>query len=209
MDREELRKNKERVLELVRSLNVKEFTEEDKELFISDLERMGFFTAPASINGHQCYEGGLMCHSLNVYEAAMMLKQTFMAERPDIFEKISDDSIIIASLFHDMCKVDLYFRKVSTQVSAPNFGRAVSRLPIGHGEKSVVMLLQMGVPLSDEEICAIRWHMGAWGVNRNDSDELANYREADKHYPLVSLIHLADTIATKFTERPPATINRW
>ena len=150
-----------------------------------------------------------MCHSLNVCESALLLKRTLMAERPDIFEKISDASIIVASLLHDMCKSDLYFRKRTAQtgLGQAEFGTDPGALPIGHGEKSVVMLLQMGLGLTDAEICAIRWHMGSWSVNQADSEERGYFRAAEKKYPLVTLIQLADTIASKFTERPPATIN--
>lgn len=204
MDKEELKKIKQRILELLRSTGV-----DDIEYFIEELERSGYFTAPASMKNHLCFEGGLMCHSLNVCEAALTLKKTLMAERPDIFEKISDESIIIASLLHDMCKADFYFRKrnAQTEFGQAEFGTQPGGLPIGHGEKSVVMLLQMGLGLTDAEICAIRWHMGSWSVNQADKEERGYFRAAENKYPLVTLIQLADTIASKFTERPPATIN--
>ncbi len=204
MDKEELKKVKARIIELLKSTEI-----EDMEYFIGELEKSGYFTAPASMKNHLCFEGGLMCHSLNVCEAALTLKKTLMEERPDIFEKVSDASIIIASLLHDMCKSDLYFRKRNAQIEfgQAEFGTDPGSLPIGHGEKSVVMLLQMGLGLTDAEICAIRWHMGAWSVNQADSEEKGAFRAAEKRYPLVTLIQLADTIASKFTERPPATIN--
>ena len=204
MDKDELKKVKARIIELLKSTGI-----EDLDYFLSELEHSGYFTAPASMKNHLCFEGGLMCHSLNVCEAALLLKKTLMADRPDIFEKISDASIIVASLLHDMCKADLYFRKraAQTEFGQAEYGTDPGALPIGHGEKSVVMLLQMGLGLTDAEICAIRWHMGAWSVNQADSEEKGNFRAAEKRYPLVTLIQLADTIASKFTERPPATIN--
>ncbi len=204
MEKEELKKVKARVIELLRSTGI-----EDMDYFLEELEKSGFFTAPASMKNHLCFEGGLMCHSLNVCEAALLLKKTLMAERPDIFEKISDESIIVASLLHDMCKSDLYYAKRGAQTGfgQAEFGTNPGTLPIGHGEKSVVMLLQMGLGLTDAEICAIRWHMGAWSVNQADSEERGNFRAAETKYPLVTLIQLADTIASKFTERAPATIN--
>ena len=204
MDKEELKKVKARIIELLKSCEI-----EDMDYFLEELEKSGYFTAPASMKNHLCFEGGLMCHSLNVCEAALTLKKTFLAERPDIFEKISDASIIVASLLHDMCKSDLYYRKrnAAMEFGQAEFGTDPGTLPIGHGEKSVVMLLQMGLGLTDAEICAIRWHMGSWSVNQADSEERNNFRAAEKRYPLVTLIQLADTIASKFTERPPATVN--
>ncbi|MBD5255253.1 MAG: HD domain-containing protein [Barnesiella sp.] len=204
MDKTELKKTKDRVIELIRSTGI-----DDIDYFLQELEHSGFFTAPASMKNHLCFEGGLMCHSLNVCETALDLKKMLMASRPDIFEKVSDESIIIASLLHDMCKSDIYNRRRAAQTGfgQAEFTTSPGQLPIGHGEKSVVMLLQMGLPLTDAEICAIRWHMGAWSVNQANNEEREHFRAAEKRYPLVTLIQLADTIASKFTERPPATIN--
>lgn len=200
MEKEELKKHKEHFLELLRSTSI---DPEDMEYFIHQLETSGFFTAPASMKNHLCFEGGLMLHSLNVYEAAVALKKTFIEERPDIFEKIPDDSIKIAALLHDVCKANLYFKRHGAQVDygKAEYGTDYSGLPIGHGEKSVVMLLQMGLPMEDSEVCAIRWHMGAWSVNPSNSEEMGNYRKAEDMYPLVTLIHMADTAAARFTER--------
>ncbi|HBC20931.1 MAG TPA: HD family phosphohydrolase [Porphyromonadaceae bacterium] len=198
MDKEELKRHKARFLELLRGTGI-----DDMDYFIAQLEKSGFFEAPASMKNHLCFEGGLMLHSLNVYEAAMMLKQTFIKERPDIFEKISDESITIAALLHDVCKANQYFRKRGAQVDfgKAEFGTDYSALPIGHGEKSVVMLFQMGLGLEDSEVCAIRWHMGAWSIDRCSSEETGNYRKAEELFPLVTLIQMADTAAAKFTER--------
>ena len=128
MDKEELKKIKARIIELLRSTGIDEMDE-----FIGELEQSGFFTAPASMKNHLCFEGGLMCHSLNVCEAALSLKKMLMADRPDIFEKVSDESIIIASLLHDMCKSDIYFPKRGAQTGfgQAEFGSAPGALPIG------------------------------------------------------------------------------
>ena len=199
-----MKKVKNRIIDLLKSTGI-----DDIDYFLEELENSGFFTAPASMKNHLCFEGGLMCHSLNVCEAALTLKKTFMTERPDIFDNISDESIIVASLLHDMCKSDIYHRKRGAQIEfgQAEFGTDPGALPIGHGEKSVVMLLRMGFGLTDAEISAIRWHMGAWSVNQSDNEERNSFRTAEKLYPLVTLIQLADTIASKFTERPPMTIN--
>ncbi len=106
MDKEELKEHKEHFLSLLRSTSIP-----DVELLIEDLEHAGFFTSPASMKNHLCYEGGLMIHSLNVYEAAIKLRNAFKETRPDVFERISDESIIIAALLHDVCKAGSYFRK--------------------------------------------------------------------------------------------------
>jgi 23S rRNA maturation-related 3'-5' exoribonuclease YhaM len=42
---------------------------------ISKLEELGFFEAPASSRFHLSCKGGLAEHSMNVYEAAVMLRE--------------------------------------------------------------------------------------------------------------------------------------
>lgn len=204
MDREELKKYKDEFLGLLRSTGIEEIDD-----FINELENTEFFKAPASMNGHLCYEGGLMIHSLNVYYAARRIRDAFADMRPDVFEKISDESLIIASLLHDMCKADLYVKKreARQEFGQSQYSTTYGSLPIGHGEKSVVRLLQMGLGLTDAEICAIRWHMGAWSVNDSDSEEKGNFRRAVDNYPLVALIQLADTAAAQIIERKYTTIN--
>ena len=64
------------------------------------METTDFFTAPASTRFHAAYEGGLLEHSLNVY-------QVF---RDKHFEEGSDDpeSVAIVTLLHDLCKAGFY-----------------------------------------------------------------------------------------------------
>lgn len=77
MDKEELKKVKARILELLKSTGI-----EDMDYFLDELEKSGYFTAPASMKNHLCFEGGLMCHSLNVCEQALNLKKMLMADVP-------------------------------------------------------------------------------------------------------------------------------
>lgn len=44
---------------------------ENIDYVLEDLDSWGFFDAPASAQGHGAYPGGLVEHSLNVYDAAM------------------------------------------------------------------------------------------------------------------------------------------
>ena len=66
------------------------------------LESSDFYTAPASTKYHGAYEGGLLEHSLNVYTELQKLKTVY----PEI--NCSEESLIIVSLFHDLCKVNSY-----------------------------------------------------------------------------------------------------
>ena len=57
---------------------------ENIDYIIEDLESWGFFEAPASAQGHYAYPGGLLDHSLNVYDAAMNSREWLIKTRPDL-----------------------------------------------------------------------------------------------------------------------------
>lgn len=179
---------------------------ENIDYVIEDLEAWGFFEAPASSQGHGAYPGGLLEHSLNVYDAAMATRQSLVAARPDLEKQLPADSVAIAALLHDVCKANFYQltkRKKRNEIGifeeVEQYEIHDENFPVGHGEKSVILLLQSGLDLTDDEIYAIRWHMGPWNLSRDDE---RFYRQAGRQSALQPLIHAADTIASALLERP-------
>lgn len=193
--------NKARFCEILRATG-----RENIEYVIEDLESWGFFEAPASSQGHHAYPGGLLEHCLNVYDAAMSTRAATIAMRPDLESELPEDSIAIAALLHDVCKANYYKlvkRKKRNEIGVYEEAEVYEIhdeiFPVGHGEKSVILLLQSGLDLTDDEIYAIRWHMGPWNLSREDEKY---YRQSGKITPLQPLIHAADTIASAIYERP-------
>ena len=60
------------------------------EEVISYLEKAGFFTAPASTSFHLNKEGGLMEHSMNVYNMAMALRPSIVVAKPEVSRPLWD-----------------------------------------------------------------------------------------------------------------------
>jgi hypothetical protein len=199
----DIKANKEEFLELLRS------TKRDGiEDVITDLEELGFFTAPASAGHHLNVEGGLVLHSINTCKAALAIWEGMKPLEPSLATEVKRDSIIIASLLHDVCKSDIYKRSVKKRKNAlgqwedcEGYKVSYKDFPMGHGEKSVILLLCSGLDLSDEEMLAIRWHMGAWGINMNSYEDERCYDTARALYPLVSIIQTADGLAAAILER--------
>jgi len=153
-----------------------------------------FFQSPASSKYHANYAGGLYDHSMNVLNYAKELYLTSKKLNPD-FPDINAESLIICALHHDLCKVNFYGIETAWVKEGYKWieyetykAGAINKLPIGHGEKSVMLLLQQGFELTDDEMLAIRWHMGPYGETGIDYN-LAMGKE------LVKLIHLADLSA--------------
>ena len=152
---------------------------------LSYLEKSDFFTAPASTKFHSNFEGGLVKHSVLVYERFLNKLKNEYGENYN--QVISNESIAIIGLLHDICKVDYYkldYRNVKEDgnwVLKPYY-TVEDSLPYGHGEKSVYIISSF-MKLTREEAMAINWHMGAFdtrvlGGSYALSDVFANYHTA-------------------------------
>jgi hypothetical protein len=187
---------------------------EGVDYVIEEIERLGFFEAPASANHHLNVEGGLTQHSLNVAKASLAIWESMKPLEPTLEKDVTRDSIIIASLLHDVCKADIYRRSVKKRKNAlgqwedsEGYKLTYKNFPMGHGEKSVIVVLLSGLELSDAEMLAIRWHMGAWGINQNSAEDCKSYDVARKLYPLVSIVQTGDSLAAAILERDPAELD--
>lgn len=199
----DIREIKEEFVELLRSTG-----RDGVEDLLEGLEEMGFFTAPASANHHLNTEGGLVQHSLNTCKAALMVWEGMKTLEPSLEREVGRDSVIISSLLHDVCKSDIYFRSVKKRKNvlgqwedSEGYKVSYKNFPMGHGEKSVILLLCNGLEMSDDEMLAIRWHMGAWGINMNSFEDQRSFDTSQKLYPLVSIIQVADKLAANIMER--------
>lgn len=179
---------KEKFLELLRSIN-----REGMSDLINFIENStDFFKAPASTRFHGNYEGGLLKHSLKVYE---LLNEKL--KHAPIELNISEDTIKIVALLHDICKVNFY--KVDYKNAKNELGvwekvpyyTVEDTIPYGHGEKSVMMITEY-MKLTPEEKYAIRWHMGL-----SEPKELyTTIGNAFTKYPLALMLFEADLEAT-------------
>ena len=180
---------KEEFIQLLRSTK-----RENIENLIDFLNKTDFFEAPASTRFHGCYEKGLLEHSMKVYE---ILNEKVKHAPIDI--NISEDSIKIIALLHDICKANFYKVDYRNAKNALGVWEKVpyytvdDTIPYGHGEKSVMMISEY-IKLTPEEKYAIRWHMGY-----TEPKELYNtIGLAYKKYPIALLTHEADLEATYF-----------
>lgn len=174
-------------------------TRDGAERLLEYLLKSDFFTAPASTKFHGSYEGGLLQHSLNVYDC---LKAYLDRERVKELYRMdySEESIAVVALLHDICKIDVYktyLKNVKNdagkweQVECYTFE---DNLPYGHGEKSVYMVSGF-MRLSREEAMAIRWHMGFSGIE--DKNTIGKALEM---YPLAFALATADMEASYYLE---------
>lgn len=174
------------------------------------IRKSDFYTAPASTRFHSCHEGGLLEHTLNVYDR---LKAKFDDELWKEKVDVTDDNIIVAALLHDLCKTHFYGVEIKNKkvysdngtksdsngrfdwVSVPGY-TVDDKIPYGHGEKSVMMIEEF-MRLQPIERYAIRWHMGF-------AEPKENYNPlgiAIRKYPLILALHEADLESTYMIEK--------
>ena len=197
--------NKDRFIDLLQSTGREGVNE-----VIDELESLGFFEAPASTRFHLNCEGGLLEHSLNVCDTALAVREVMIAKDESLRDLLPKDSVIIASLLHDTCKADIYKRVMKKRKNAfgvwedvPGYDVDYSNFPMGHGEKSVIVLLCCGLALTDDEMMAIRWHMTAWDLAFQSPEMKGNLNQAKEICPLLTLIQAADGLASNMLERDP------
>ena len=182
------------------------------------VKKSDFYRAPASTRFHLSCEGGLLQHSLNVYDCLIQKKSNPIWSKA--LADVPEESLILVALMHDLCKIFFYVKGTKNQktydaskVASANprdvkhdaMGNFIwetvetytvdDRMPLGHGEKSCI-ILQQYVKLSAQEIFAIRWHMGFSEPSENWNAMGAAMEE----YPLVLALHEADLEATKILE---------
>lgn len=159
-----------------------------------------FYTAPASTKFHGAHEGGLLEHSLAVYHRLTDPVHNVEEELFDI------NSLTICSLLHDICKANYYKQdtrnvKINGSWEQVPYYTVDDQFPMGHGEKSVIILQQF-IELTTEEMMAIRWHMlGFDDAARGGYTCSQAMSAASNKYPLIIALHMADLAASYFDKK--------
>lgn len=174
------------------------------ENVISFLTNSDFYVAPASTKYHSNYREGLVNHSLVVLELMRQYRDLWILTKPELATTLTDESLILCAVLHDVCKCGLYSEQ--PKMVKDDRGDWTSKMvyvyndtfPIGHGEKSVIMLQSIGMPLSFDEMLAIRYHMAFWGDLGTEAK--ASLHAAIEMSPLVTLLQIADYTASNIFE---------
>lgn len=156
-----------------------------------------FYTAPASSKFHNNVEGGLLDHSLNVYhnfKGLLQLKDIPMEE----------DSIIICSLLHDLCKCNYYTKELRNKkvdnkwVQYEMWANVKQvKLPFPHSYRSI-KLIKPNIQLKLLEELCIFYHMGPYGGE--DYEYRNMLKQANEQYPQTLLFYIADLMSSYLDE---------
>lgn len=154
-----------------------------------------FFISPASTKYHEAYDGGLAEHSIKVMRIMQKFARTMFSES---FYEENKNKIIITSLLHDLCKTGCY--KKEQRNKKDDSGKWVkydylvyeNNMPLAvHGPSSAIMI-QKYIGLSVDEMMAISWHGGAFGLSNIESSNLMKAMQSNE---LVYMLHFADMMS--------------
>ena len=157
------------------------------------LETTDWYKAPASTRYHGAYPGGLVDHSLAVFEELDRLTKAYAP----ILGPISQESVIIMALLHDLCKVNTYKEELRNRKNAfgawEQYTAYTKKEDLafgGHGSKSVFIASRF-IQLYDLEAVAINCHMATW-----ENGKQVEIGDAFRQNPHAWLLHVADEAAT-------------
>lgn len=154
----------------------------------------GFFKSPCSTKHHLCVEGGLLEHSLNVYEMLVKLNEAIGA-------KLDRNDMIICALLHDLGKMGDYGKpnyvenvlKTGTSKAQP-YKTNPDLIQEEHEIRSVIIASRY-IDITEEQASAILHHNGLFG-KLDSSYGNHNYDSS----PLCFLLHTADMYVSRFIE---------
>ena len=152
------------------------------------LVKSDYFTAPASSKYHLATQGGLLEHSINVYNI-------FWNKCKALGLKVNEESAIIAGLLHDICKVNLYIKTEDGYEYNEKFNGK------GHSELTLKRL-ESFITLTPLEKAMIKFHMGTFGAFGKYAEYTPEeLHEAIKQYPEVQIFASSDMEATQLEEQ--------
>jgi 23S rRNA maturation-related 3'-5' exoribonuclease YhaM len=160
---------------------------------INHLTINGFYKAPCSASFHLSCEGGLLLHSISVYEIANKIYQALELQIPY-------DSVVLTSLLHDCGKLGNwgkplyepnYLKSGEISTAKPYVCNSELQFGVLH-ELASIQIVEKFIELTEDEHNSILGHNGLYGVFKNQI--------SGKETPLYLLTHTADMFSSRFYE---------
>ena len=200
-----IQQNKERFISIVNSISREGF---NKDLLLNDLENSDWYYAPATTKYHDSFKGGLVNHSLKVYDNMSFIVNKYNSN----MWECNPDSIKIVSLFHDISKMNYYEIYYRNQKVYSEYGSKVDdggrydwkqvaeyktrdiqeRFIYCNHEVTSEFIIRQYMPLSTEESIAILHHHGGTSEDSIKDTVPSIY----SRYPLALLLHVSDMISS-------------
>jgi 3'-5' exoribonuclease len=117
-----------------------------KNIFSDEKIKNGMMNAPASVNVHHAYVGGLLEHTLNVAHVCKVISE--------LYPSIDSDLVISGALLHDIGKIREY--EFSGVIRQTNEGKLIGHIALG---MSFVQEMIEKIPDFPEELAVSLLHL--------------------------------------------------
>ena len=158
---------------------------------VSWIQDNNFYYMPASNDNHNSFRGGLLSHSLNVAHIALKAWESDIKKNKYTIDEVPHDSVVIASLLHDICKCLVY------SYNGKRWIKDIKQYDRGHGTRSVeIITKEIGFHLTKQEIIAIKYHDKSIDIDYTRDPDFKS--KCDEFYavePLLKLVHRADNVS--------------
>lgn len=161
-------------------------TEDDVKRTVELVKQLptSYWMSPASRTYHLARPAGLAIHSMNV-----MFELINLFDTPLI-------SAIRMGMLHDMCKCGRYVLVNGEYELAPDY----KYVHLRHGMASVEAIRDLFIRVPNNELEAIKWHMGLWDMlspfGKINSQTHKACSDAMNRNPYVRMLQIADQKAT-------------
>lgn len=194
LEEEDLKQLKTQIVKLLNSTK-----RENIGSLIGQLNDKGFFTSPASTKFHGSHKGGLMAHSYMVYKYFKKEIQELKLQK-----QIPEESIIICSILHDICKVGLY---EETEEEGKPYKYNTKQGKQGHAKLSI-QEIKKHITLTKQEEQIIRYHMGYYATRelqkttgyQEGEYSIAELNQNNNQEKLTKLFHWCDDKDSTYTQ---------
>ena len=147
------------------------------------LDRYGYFKQSASMGHHLAGYGGLVRHSVNVTQRLVTLTNALGVKWP------RSESPYLVGMLHDLVKCRCY--RLKEEVDSKPKWEYIQPVYPGHGVCSVIIATDLGICLYPDEITAITYHMGTFGIGKEYTEN--EFDAAMKRFPSqIIATHTAD-----------------
>jgi len=157
------------------------------------LAKIGYFSAPASRHFHLAERGGLVRHSINVTQRLVKLTSAFGVKWP------RSESPYLVGMLHDLVKCRCY--KFMEEVNGKPKWDFIQPVYPGHGACSAAIAAELGIQLIRDEIVAITYHMGNYGVDSGEYTAVEFDNALHWHSQQIIATYMADWWAARVDEK--------
>lgn len=182
LTKEQQKDNEERFEKIILSIQRDGVTK-----LVEYLKKKDFYSAPAGLTGELACPGGLLQHSLNVYDRLM--KKTQSDFWKESIGTVTTETIIIVSLFANICYVSYFEAKYQNKQFIRYFVN--DKNPYGKGEKTV-WIISTFMKLNSTESYSLRWFL--------EDERHESFCTAVKLHPLVLALCQAEKEARYIME---------